>query len=155
MADCHGKPGSANEAAWLEPCPSTPHALCRYATPSLPRGLCLLSDLAKSDLLPASTIFVPLPSSSLHYLVGKLTPLGISFELLRLARVPADSGIGIKLAVRDRSPMDLAKLKARRHANGEERIQTQARNGDPVKQEGMTGFEVENRDLKDLFIYCK
>jgi mediator of RNA polymerase II transcription subunit 14 len=67
-----------------------------------------MSELAEHGLVPASTIFVPLPTSDLHFLVV--------FELLRIARVPAENGIGLKLAVKDREPMDLNRLRQRRLA---------------------------------------
>lgn len=72
-----------------------------------------LLELAKNDLTPASTIFVPLPTSNLHYLVVKVSTSSIEFELLRLAREPAENGVGMKLAIRDRSPMDLQRLRQR------------------------------------------
>ena len=78
-------------------------------------------DLPKNDLYPASSIFVPLPSSSLHLFVAKITAAGIAFELLRLVRAPADGGV-MKFAIGDRSELDLARLKARR---------TQADGGQP------------------------
>lgn len=71
-------------------------------------------DLAANDLQPASTIYVPLPTSELHLLVAKVTTQGIVFELLKLSKVPADNGIGVKTAVGDRSPMDLTRLRMRR-----------------------------------------
>ena len=79
------------------------------------RRLALRSqDLAKNDLHPASSIFVPLPTSSVHYLVAKVILQGIAFELLKLSKIPADGGVGFKLAIGDRSPMDLVRLRVRR-----------------------------------------
>jgi mediator of RNA polymerase II transcription subunit 14 len=75
-----------------------------------------MSELAEHGLVPASTIFVPLPTSDLHFLVVRITPDGVVFELLRIARVPAENGIGLKLAVKDREPMDLNRLRQRRLA---------------------------------------
>jgi mediator of RNA polymerase II transcription subunit 14 len=49
----------------------------------------------------------------LHYLVVKVSTSSIEFELLRLAREPAENGVGMKLAIRDRSPMDLQRLRQR------------------------------------------
>lgn len=46
--------------------------------------------------------------------MAKIGLEGISFELLKLSRVPADNGVGTKLSIGDRSPMDLARLRARR-----------------------------------------
>ena len=36
------------------------------------------------------------------------------FELLKLARVPLENGIGARLVVGDRSPLDLERLRTRR-----------------------------------------
>lgn len=118
-------------------------------------------ELAKNELHPAATIFVSLPTCPLHYLVAKLSPLGINFELLRLGRVTAESGIGVKLAIKERSPMDLAKLKARRKDEGGNVSLTSNKRGRDAVQSNLgkdnqeSGFEVDNRDLKDLYIYCK
>jgi mediator of RNA polymerase II transcription subunit 14 len=38
----------------------------------------------------------------------------VVFELLRIARVPAENGIGLKLAIKDREPLDLNRLRQRR-----------------------------------------
>ncbi|KAK8844610.1 hypothetical protein IAR55_006457 [Kwoniella newhampshirensis] len=104
------------------------------------RQLALRSqDLAKVDLHPATTIFVPLPTSLSHYFVAKVTPNGIAFELLKLSRVPHEVGLGFKYAVGDRTSMDLAKLRARRKGS--------------VPSTG-SAYEVDHRDLKDLFILC-
>jgi len=79
------------------------------------RRLALKSqDLAKNDLHPASSIFVPLPTSSMHYFMAKVGQQGITFELVKLVKVTADSGIGTKLSVGDRTPMDLARMRSRR-----------------------------------------
>ena len=71
-------------------------------------------DLVKHDLHPAATIFVPLPNSSLHHFVAKVSARGIEFELLKLARVFLSNAVGMKLEVSDRSPMDLGRLRTRR-----------------------------------------
>jgi len=73
-----------------------------------------MSELASSELLPASTIFIPLPTSDLHYLIVRITTNGLIFELLRIARVPAQNGPGMKLAVDSRSPLPLKTLRQRR-----------------------------------------
>lgn len=87
---------------------SAVHRLCVSGDP------CSLHlELAKNDLTPASTIFVPLPTSNLHYLVVRVSTSSIEFELLRLARELAENGVGMKLAIRDRSPMDLQRLRQR------------------------------------------
>jgi hypothetical protein len=72
------------------------------------------SELVSSELLPASTIFVPLPTSDLHYLIIRITTNGLVFELLRLARVPVQNGPGMKLAVDSRSSLPLKLLRQRR-----------------------------------------
>jgi mediator of RNA polymerase II transcription subunit 14 len=71
-------------------------------------------ELASSELLPASTIFIPLPTSDLHYLIVRITTNGLIFELLRIARVPVQNGPGMKLAVDSRSPLPLKTLRQRR-----------------------------------------
>lgn len=79
------------------------------------RRLALKSqDLAKSDLHPASSIFVPLPTSNMHYFMAKVGQQGITFELVKLVRVTADNGVGTKLSVGDRTPMDLMRMRSRR-----------------------------------------
>ncbi|OXG84460.1 hypothetical protein C349_02506 [Cryptococcus neoformans var. grubii Br795] len=97
-----------------------------------------LKDLIKADLHPVTTVFVPLASSPNHYFVTKAVQNGIVFELLKVAKVPNENGLGMKYMVGDRTMMDLGKLKARRKG-GDEKPQRSA-------------FEVENKDLKDLFI---
>ncbi|WVQ85214.1 hypothetical protein IAT38_007379 [Cryptococcus sp. DSM 104549] len=97
-------------------------------------------DLTKAELHPVTTVFVPLPSSPVHYFICRITGIGITFELLKLIRVPSEVGLGMKLVVGDRTTMDLEKLRARRKAGGE--------------KESRSAFEVENRDLKDMFILC-
>ncbi|WWD22838.1 hypothetical protein CI109_107332 [Kwoniella shandongensis] len=104
------------------------------------RRLALRSqDLGKADLHPATTIFVPLSSSTTHYFITKVTPNGVAFEALKLIRVTNDTGLGLKLAIGDRTTMDLDKLRARRKGGGE--------------RTGST-YEIDNRDLKDLYILC-
>jgi hypothetical protein len=137
-------------------------------------------DLAKADLHPATTIFITLPSSSLHYFVAKVTPQGIAFELLKLARVQMDSGIGTKLVVGDRTPMDLAKMRERRKERlgkrerpgegeaemDEGKVEAPAASGDVELSRWVcrTGFrisadrcsfEIDSRDLRNLYIFCK
>lgn len=89
------------------------------------RRLALRSeDLSRNDLHPATSIFVPLPTSPMHYFMAKLGSSGVTFELIKLARVPADKAIGMKLTVQDRTPLDMDKMKSRRieraKANGGE-----------------------------------
>lgn len=87
-----------------------------------PLPIALTSELASSELLPASTIFVPLPTSNLHYLIVRITMNGLVFELLRLARVPVTNGPGMKLAVDSRSALPLKLLRQRRQdAKGKRR----------------------------------
>ncbi|OCF33140.1 hypothetical protein I316_05185 [Kwoniella heveanensis BCC8398] len=111
------------------------------------RRLALRSqDLAKADIHPLTTIFVPLPSSTMHYFIARATPSGLSFELLRLARVPIENGLGVglKLAIGDRTALDLEKLKTRRKGKHLDA---------PTGSTPASNFEVENRDLKDLFLF--
>ncbi|RSH89438.1 mediator complex subunit [Saitozyma podzolica] len=136
------------------------------------RRLALRSqDLAKADLHPATSIFIPLPSSSLHYFVAKINPQGIAFELLKLARVQAESGIGTKLVVGDRTPMDLGKMRERRKGRVTKRRRVEEDRSDPSKTEKSQNqagpaahsqaverlesrFEVDSRDLRNLYIFC-
>ncbi|OCF71301.1 hypothetical protein I204_07928 [Kwoniella mangroviensis CBS 8886] len=104
------------------------------------RRLALRSqDLAKVQLHPATTILIPLPSTSSHYFVTKVTQGGLAFELLKTIKVPIENGLGVgtKAAVGDRIPLDLEKLKARRQDKDE-----------------MTAspFEIGNKDLRELYI---
>ena len=46
--------------------------------------------------------------------MAKVLARGIVFELLKLARVPLENGIGARLVVGDRSPLDLERLRTRR-----------------------------------------
>ncbi|WVF66324.1 hypothetical protein IAT40_001064 [Kwoniella sp. CBS 6097] len=111
------------------------------------RRLALRSqDLAKADIHPLTTIFVPLPSSTMHYFIARATPSGLSFELLRLARVPIENGLGVglKLAIGDRTALDLEKLKTRRKGKDSDIS---------AGSTSTSNFEVENRDLKDLFLF--
>ncbi|KAK4683698.1 mediator of RNA polymerase II transcription subunit 14, partial [Tremellales sp. Uapishka_1] len=117
------------------------------------RRLALRSqDLAKADLHPASTIFVPLPTSQSHYFVAKVTSLGVVFELLKLARIPADNGVGMKMSVGDRTPLDLSRVRERRVEGGKRR------RDEAVVEKGALGaesnFEIAKKDLKDMFIFA-
>lgn len=113
--DRHGQPGESDEATRLAANEATCSSITRWVLSGNVESLIDLadfaSDLAKADLHPATSIFIPLPSSSLHYFVAKINPQGIAFELLKLARVQAESGIGTKLVVGDRTPMDLGKMR--------------------------------------------
>lgn len=121
-------------------------------------------DLSKTDLHPSSTVFVPLPVSQSHYFVAKVMPSGIAYELLKLLRVPMDNSAGMKMAVGDRIPIDLAKLVDRRAAKG---VKRGLEVDDPAtaelrdmlkwesKTEGKGGpFQVHAKDLQDMFTYC-
>jgi mediator of RNA polymerase II transcription subunit 14 len=57
--------------------------------------------------------------------MAKIGLEGVTFELLKLSRVPADNGVGTKLSIGDRSPMDLARLRMRR----QERAAARSKNG--------------------------
>ena len=112
--------------------------------------------MAKNDLTPASTIFIPLPTSNLHHLVTKVSPASIEFELLRLARVPAENGVGMKLAIRDRSPLDLQRLRQRTVDAKNKRKREDAALELPIINEPQeVDFDVSNRDLRDLYIFSK
>lgn len=101
-----------------------------------------MSDMAKADLHPASTIFLPLPTSERHYLTTKITSVGIMFELLQLMRIPADHGVGMKLVIGERAVVDLRLIRERRK-------------GDGSSGEGRSAFMLDNKDIRDLFIYSK
>lgn len=85
----------------------------------------IFADLIKADLHPVTTVFVPLASSPNHYFVTKAVQNGIVFELLKVAKVPNENGLGMKYMVGDRTMMDLGKLKARRKG-GDEKPQRSA-----------------------------
>lgn len=105
--------------------------------------------MAKADLHPASTIFLPLPTSSSHHLVTKITALGINFEVLQLVRVPAENNVGVKLAVGERTTAELGMIRGRR--GGKRKRDGEVDNGE---EEG-SAFIVEDKDLRDVFIYSK
>lgn len=122
-------------AAYEAPCSSvTGWVLCRNVELLIDLADVAL-DLAKADLHPATSIFIPLPSSSLHYFVAKINPQGIAFELLKLARVQAESGIGTKLVVGDRTPMDLGKMRERRKERVTKRRRVEEERSDSAKRE--------------------
>jgi hypothetical protein len=50
----------------------------------------------------------------MHYFMAKVGQQGIIFELVKLIKVSADNGVGHKLAVGDRTPMDLTRMRSRR-----------------------------------------
>lgn len=69
-----------------------------------------------------TTVLVPLPTSrSTHYLSAKIGLARIQFELIRLARIPSENGLGSKFTVGDRMNLDLAKLRRRRVDAGKKR----------------------------------
>lgn len=74
----------------------------------------IFADLIKADLHPITTVFIPLASSPNHYFVAKAVQNGIVFELLKVAKVPNENGLGMRYMVGDRTMMDLGKLRARR-----------------------------------------
>ncbi|EKD02252.1 hypothetical protein A1Q2_03399 [Trichosporon asahii var. asahii CBS 8904] len=120
-------------------------------------------ELTKTDLQPSSTIFVPLAVSQSHYFVSKITPEGVAYELLWLLRVPMENG-GYRMAVGDRTPIDLQKLMERRRTKAHKR----ARDEDEVQQASdawndaqdaqaqavKCRFDVKAKDLRDMFFYC-
>nr|XP_019014394.1 uncharacterized protein I206_00476 [Kwoniella pini CBS 10737]OCF53175.1 hypothetical protein I206_00476 [Kwoniella pini CBS 10737] len=108
------------------------------------RRLALRSqDLAKVQLHPATTVLTPILSAPTYYFVAKVTQAGLAFELLKVIKVPSETGMGVgmKSAVGDRIPLDLERLKSRE--KGKEVDGTL--NG--------TLFEIGNKDLKNLYIY--
>jgi len=102
-------------------------------------------EMAKADIIPATSVFTPLPTSPNHYLSGRITQQGLLFELLKLVRVQ-DGAIGAKMVVGDRIPIELDKLRGRRL----ERDQMAA----TVSETGKSSFEVDIRDLKDMFVFA-
>ncbi|TXT06056.1 hypothetical protein VHUM_03529 [Vanrija humicola] len=115
-------------------------------------------DLAKTDLHPTSTVFVPLPVSQSHYFVSKVTHDGIAYELLKLLRVPMDNGGALKMAVGDRIPIELSKLVERRKTKSQKRSLDEdgtVNVPDEVDpQDGSCRFRVDSKDLRDMFYYC-
>ncbi|WVR03276.1 hypothetical protein IAU60_000267 [Kwoniella sp. DSM 27419] len=111
------------------------------------RRLALRSqDLAKADLHPATTIFVPLPASTEYYFIAKISPLGLSYDLLRVTRVPLENGLGraMKLAIGERTNLDLGKIRLRRRGLNDA--------SDPSSSSAGALFEISNRDLRDMFV---
>lgn len=120
-------------------------------------------DVNNTDLHRGSTAFVPLPASQLHYFVCKITADGIAYELLKLHRVPMDDNKGMKMAISDRIPIELGMLLARRAARGKKR----SLEDDADKEDEVTAipkedilpkgrrFQVDSRDLHDMYTYCK
>ncbi|KAL1409660.1 mediator complex subunit [Vanrija albida] len=118
-------------------------------------------DLAKTDLHPTSTVFVPLPVSQSHYFVSKVTQDGIAYELLKLLRVPMDNGGGLKMSVGDRIPIELSKLIERRKAKSQKRSLDEdgtANVPDELDSQAdissLCRFRVDSKDLRDMFYYC-
>lgn len=114
-------------------------------------------ELTKTDLQPSSTIFVPLAVSQSHYFVSKITPEGVAYELLWLLRVPMENG-GYRMAVGDRTPIDLQKLMERRRTKAHKRARdedpTDAWNDAPAQPQVKCRFDVKAKDLRDMFFYC-
>lgn len=121
-------------------------------------------DLSKTDLNPATTVFVPLPVSQSHYFVAKVTPTGIAYELLKLLRVAMESGAGFKMAVGDRIPIDLGKLVDRRAAKAVKRslvddvddvaAELEAMKWESKPENKAGPFQAHAKDLQDMFTYC-
>jgi hypothetical protein len=111
MVDLYRWSRESDASTWMVTYSETANQAQRYVLIQFPE---LISELASSELLPASTIFIPLPTSDLHYLIVRITTNGLIFELLRIARVPAQNGPGMKLAVDSRSPLPLKTLRQRR-----------------------------------------
>nr|ODN88985.1 hypothetical protein L203_02391 [Cryptococcus depauperatus CBS 7841] len=105
--------------------------------------------MTKAELHPASTIFLPLPVSASHYLVAKVSSVGVSFELIKVIRVPHENGIGRMMVVGDQTGMDLAKLRRRRQEKKRRESRDVSFNNESSKE---SNWEVESQDLKDLFI---
>lgn len=117
-------------------------------------------ELTKTDLQPASTIFVPLAVSQSHYFVSKITPEGVAYELLWLLRVPMENG-GYRMAVGDRTPIDLQKLMERRRTKAHKRVRDEddaapaaAAAWNDEAQAVKCRFDVKAKDLRDMFFYC-
>lgn len=122
--------------------------------------------MAKNDLHPASSIFLPLPSSSSFYLVTKVTAIGIAFELLSLIRVQTDNGVGMKLAVGERKVLDLGLIRNRQRQNQKRTRDHGVGDGmlgavKEVEIEGMEELEEQSpfilgiKDIRNMFIYAK
>ncbi|KAI9633134.1 mediator complex subunit MED14-domain-containing protein [Dioszegia hungarica] len=101
-------------------------------------------DMAKADLHPASSIFLPLPNSANHHLVTRITGSGVVFEVLQLVKVQAENGAGWKLGIGERVGIDRGLIIAGAGVSGEAVL--------PQDKEG-SAFELEEKHLRDVFIY--
>ncbi|ORY27374.1 hypothetical protein BCR39DRAFT_589263 [Naematelia encephala] len=117
-------------------------------------------DMAKNELHPASTVFVPLPTSELHHLTARVAGQGVAFELVKLVRSPSEAGLGMKLAIGDRSPVDLVRLRARRKDRKGANPGKRAREADQLVVETSVNnvsppdWQIDDRDLRDVFIFA-
>jgi hypothetical protein len=120
-----GKFGKADAAIWMGTYKASPVTITRLAILLYDfnrRSWWVRLDLARNELHPASSIFVPLPTSPLHYFTARVTPSGLVFELLKLARVTvpatATAAAGSKMDVGDRIVVEVQKLRDRRLEKG-------------------------------------
>ena len=104
---------------------------------------------------PAASASSHLPTFTTHYLLVRTTTHGLSFELNRLARVSLDGGVGFKLIIADKVPVDLGLIRNRRQMNTRRAPASASNEGSLRAAEGTSSFEVDNVDLRDLYIYCK
>lgn len=123
------------------------------------------------ELHPATSIFVPLPtiapapstlpfgpiatqpaislpSHTTHYLLVRMLSHGLAFELIRMARVQLDGGVGSRLIIADKVPVDLEVMRQRRRGG-------QGEGQGMGEGKGRSRFEVDSEDLRDLYVYCK
>ncbi|KIR70296.1 hypothetical protein I310_05923 [Cryptococcus deuterogattii CA1014] len=100
------------------------------------------ADLIKADLHPIITVFIPLASSPNHYFVAKAVQNGIVFELLKVAKVPNENGLGMRYIVGDRTMMDLGKLRARRKGGDDK----------PQRSAALVAQTIVEQQLKDRSI---
>ncbi|KIR26085.1 hypothetical protein I309_05036 [Cryptococcus deuterogattii LA55] len=100
------------------------------------------ADLIKADLHPIITVFIPLASSPNHYFVAKAVQNGIVFELLKVAKVPNENGLGMRYIVGDRTMMDLGKLRARRKSGDDK----------PQRSAALVAQTIVEQQLKDRSI---
>lgn len=147
--------------------------------------LIYIVDMAKADLHPASSIFLPLPNSANHHLVTRITGSGVVFEVLQLVKVQAENGAGWKLGIGERVGIDRGLISGRKGREGDGEGERGKRKRGEGEDDEMVGtpepkvermelgvagvsgeavlpqvkegsaFELDEKHLRDVFIYSK
>ena len=65
-----------------------------------------------------------------------------------MARVQLDGGVGSRLIIADKVPVDLEVMRQRRRGG-------QGEGQGMGEGKGRSRFEVDSEDLRDLYVYCK